>query len=49
MTRFRIIVAAVCAAAVVLAGCEATDSFAHDPEKAKGRDMAQLPARSWDC
>jgi len=37
MTRFRIIVAAVCAAAVVLAGCEATDSFAHDPEKAKTR------------
>ena len=40
MTRFRIIVAAVCAAAVVLAGCEATDSFAHDPEKAKTRKGA---------
>ena len=37
MTRFRITVAAVAAAAVVLAGCEATDSFAHDPEKAKTR------------
>lgn len=37
MSRFRITVAAVAAIAVVLAGCEAMDSFAHDPEKAKTR------------
>ena len=38
MTRFRISSWPPCAAAaVVLAGCEATDSFAHDPEKAKTR------------
>ena len=37
MTGFKITVAAVAAAAVALAGCEAMDSFAHDPEKAKTR------------
>jgi outer membrane protein OmpA-like peptidoglycan-associated protein len=37
MTRFRITVAAVTAVAVALAGCEAMDSFANDPEKAKTR------------
>ena len=37
MTGFKMTVAAVAAAAVVLAGCEAMDSFAHDPEKAKTR------------
>ena len=37
MTGFKITVAAVAAVAVALAGCEATDSFAHDPEKAKTR------------
>lgn len=37
MTGFKITVAAVAAAAVALAGCEAVDSFAHDPEKAKTR------------
>jgi outer membrane protein OmpA-like peptidoglycan-associated protein len=37
MSRFKITVAAVAAIAVVLAGCEAMDSFAHDPEKAKTR------------
>jgi outer membrane protein OmpA-like peptidoglycan-associated protein len=37
MNRFKITVAAVAAVAVVLAGCEAMDSFAHDPEKAKTR------------
>ena len=37
MTGLKMTVAAVAAAAVVLAGCEAMDSFAHDPEKAKTR------------
>jgi len=37
MTRFRVTVAVVAAAAVALAGCEAMDSFANDPEKAKTR------------
>jgi outer membrane protein OmpA-like peptidoglycan-associated protein len=40
MNRFKITVAAVAAVAVVLAGCEAMDSFAHDPEKAKTRSGA---------
>ena len=37
MTGFKITVAAVAALAVVLAGCDTVDSFAHDPEKAKTR------------
>lgn len=37
MSGFRLTVVAVVAAAVALAGCEAVDSFAHDPEKAKTR------------
>jgi outer membrane protein OmpA-like peptidoglycan-associated protein len=40
MSRFRITVAAVVCAAVALAGCEAMDSFAHDPDKAKTRSGA---------
>jgi outer membrane protein OmpA-like peptidoglycan-associated protein len=37
MSGFRITVAAIAAASVALAGCEAMDSFANDPEKAKTR------------
>jgi outer membrane protein OmpA-like peptidoglycan-associated protein len=37
MRGFKATVAALAAAAVLLSGCEATDSFMHDPEKAKTR------------
>ncbi len=37
MTRFRITVVALVAAAVALAGCETMESFANDPEKEKTR------------
>jgi outer membrane protein OmpA-like peptidoglycan-associated protein len=37
MTRFKITMVAVAAAAVALAGCETMDSYAHDPDKAKTR------------
>jgi outer membrane protein OmpA-like peptidoglycan-associated protein len=40
MTGFKHTVAVVAAAALVLAGCEAIDSYAHDPEKAKTRKGA---------
>jgi outer membrane protein OmpA-like peptidoglycan-associated protein len=40
MTGFKHTVAVVAAAALVLGGCEAIDSYAHDPEKAKTRKGA---------
>lgn len=40
MTRFRNTVVVVAVAALALAGCEAMDSFANDPEKAKTRSGA---------
>jgi outer membrane protein OmpA-like peptidoglycan-associated protein len=40
MTGFKHTVAVVAAATLVLAGCEAIDSYAHDPDKAKTRSGA---------